>query len=321
MAVPRDRTRDGWHEQGLPRPPTVSARENGAPAPRPRFAGMTHTGLEREINEDHFLVADLTKVMHVHETSVDVDPNDLLFRGTKGQLFIVADGVGGNVAGERASELAVQTMSNCVLNFVPWFLRLGRDDEEELTEELEHAIRRCEAVVDEEAASVPGRAGMGTTLTVAYVFWPYLYVVHVGDSRCYILRGSSLHQVTKDHTVAQSLIDEGTLDADQAARSQWIHVLWNAIGRGEEELRPEVTKVELEPGDALLLCSDGLTKHVSDGEIVSILSRQESEGDTCRRLIERANAAGGTDNTTVIVARFPSPSSRASSATELPQAP
>lgn len=269
---------------------------------------MTHTGLERESNEDHFLIADLTKAMHVHQTSVEVDPNDLLFRGTKGQLFIVADGVGGNLAGERASELAVQTMSNYVLNFVPWFLRLGRDDEQELTDELEHALRRCEAVVDAEAASVPGRAGMGTTLTVAYVFWPCLYVVHVGDSRCYLMRRGTLHQVTKDHTVAQSLIDDGTLDADQAARSQWIHVLWNAIGRGEDELRPEVTKVELEPEDTLLLCSDGLTKHVTDEQITEILARAEPEEETCRRLVERANSAGGTDNTTVIVARFPSSS-------------
>jgi protein phosphatase len=130
-------------------------------------------------------------------------------------------------------------------------------------------------------------------------------LVHVGDSRCYLLRERKLHQVTKDHTVAQNLIDEGTLGEEEAARSQWLNVLWNAIGRGAEELRPELMTIELELGDVLLLCSDGLTKHVADGEIARLLALPESEETTCRRLVAAANDAGGSDNVTVVVARFP----------------
>jgi protein phosphatase len=145
---------------------------------------------------------------------------------------------------------------------------------------------------------------MGTTLTMAYLLWPRLYVVHAGDSRCYLLRGNRLEQVTRDHTVAQRLVDEGALSAADAEQSRWSHVLYNCVGGGTHEIKPEVYRARVEPGDALLLCSDGLSKVVPDETIRQELARRQGAEQTCRRLVDLANEAGGPDNVTAVVARF-----------------
>jgi protein phosphatase len=119
-----------------------------------------------------------------------------------------------------------------------------------------------------------------------------------------LLRGNKLHQITKDHTFAQKLAEEGALSQEEVEDSRWSHALWNVVGGGSEELSPEVYKAELSMGDAVLLCSDGLTKHVSDGELAGLLDSRLGAEDVCRKLVDAANAAGGSDNTTVVVARF-----------------
>ncbi|MGB2984780.1 MAG: protein phosphatase 2C domain-containing protein [Phycisphaerae bacterium] len=274
---------------------------------KPQFAGMTDRGLKRDANEDHFLICDLNKSMVVHETSLDVDPKDVMFSGSQGQLYLVADGIGGDAAGERASELAIQTMAQYVLNVLPWFFRLYGEDEEDLYEELKHAMGRCEEVIGAESAAVPECEGMGTTLTVAYVLWPKMYVVHVGDSRCYVLRGKKLQQITRDHTMAQSLVDQGAMKAKDIEDSPWIHVLWNALGKGAEKLSPEVYMADLEAGDTVMLCTDGLWQELPEKRVIDILRTGEEDKETCRRLVDAANDAGGSDNITVIVARYVAP--------------
>ena len=127
-------------------------------------------------------------------------------------------------------------------------------------------------MVEGAAGADPEHRRMGTTLTLAYVQWPRLYVVHAGDSRCYLLRGARLHRITRDHTIAQQMVDRGTLTADQAAESRWNHVIWNCVGGGKHELNPDVHKAALEPGDVLLLCTDGLTKAVPDGRVAEVLA-------------------------------------------------
>src|SRR5262249_5694817 len=127
---------------------------------------------------------------------------------------------------------------------------------------------------------------------------------HAGDSRCYLLRGKRLEQITRDHTVAQQLVDQGVLPAEEVQGSRWSHVLWNCIGGGSHELNPDVYKVTLQIDDTLLLCTDGLTLDVPDARIVELLQQARSAEETCRRLIDAANAAGGRDNITVVVARF-----------------
>ncbi|HET9866852.1 MAG TPA: SpoIIE family protein phosphatase, partial [Nitrospira sp.] len=131
-----------------------------------------------------------------------------------------------------------------------------------------------------------------------------LYVVHVGNGRCYLLRRGVLEQITTDHTLAQQLVESGMLGPEEATSSRLSQVLWNAIGGDLEELSPDVYKAELQRGDTLLLCTDGLTAHVPDAVIRSYLQVQEAAQDTCRKLIDAANEAGGTDNITAIVARF-----------------
>lgn len=267
--------------------------------------GLTDIGRKRDANEDHFLIATLSKSMQVHRTSLDHQAGAELCSSALGKLLLVADGIGGHVAGERASELAINTMSQYVLNILPWFYRLYGEDEQDLYDQLRLAIQKCEAVIDAESEAVPEHDGMGTTLTMGYVLWPSMYVVHVGDSRCYVLRGEQLSQITVDQTVAQELADSGALERDQARDSMWHHVLSNALGRGMEKLRSSVYKAELQANDTVLLCTDGLTECVADCEIKAILLARDSEQQTCERLVNAANDAGGTDNTTVIVARFP----------------
>jgi protein phosphatase len=141
---------------------------------------------------------------------------------------------------------------------------------------------------------------MATTLTLAMVVWPSVYVVQVGDSRCYHyqVREKKLRKQTRDQTLAQDLVDKGALPADRAANSPFAHVLASAIG-GREAL-PDVTTFMVGPGDVLLLCSDGLTKHVTDEQIAEACRTQKGSEQLARTLLEMALAGGGSDNVTVL---------------------
>jgi protein phosphatase len=266
--------------------------------------GQTDAGRVRESNEDQFLLADLNKSMLIHQTSLSLEDHTRLFGSTHGQLLLVADGMGGHRGGRRASTLAVEAVTHYVLNTMPWFFRLAKGQEADLNEELRASVEECQRVIETASAAEPERPTMGTTLTMAYLLWPRLYVVHAGDSRCCILRGNQLHQVTRDHTIAQRMVEQGALTAEQAEGSRWSHVLWNCIGGGTHELNPDVYKAQLQIGDTLLLCTDGLTKVVPEKEIVKILGEHRSAAETCRHLISAANAHGGPDNITVVVAHF-----------------
>jgi PPM family protein phosphatase len=264
--------------------------------------GLTDVGHVRKVNEDQYLIATLNKSMQVQQTSLGLDDRTRLYGSTQGRLLLVADGMGGHAAGQRASTLAVDALTAYVLNTMPWFFRLRGDEEDSFVDDLKAALRHCQAAIEAEAARVPGRKDMGTTLTMAYLVWPRLFVVHAGDSRCYLLRQGRLHCVTRDHTVARKLADEGVLDDPEGSR--WANVLWNVVGGGSGELTVEVYKGNLALGDTLLLCTDGLTKHVGDDELSRLLEEASSSEEACRRLVSAANAAGGTDNVTVVVARF-----------------
>src|SRR5262249_52742085 len=130
------------------------------------------------------------------------------------------------------------------------------------------------------------------------------YVVHAGDSRCYLMRGGRLEQVTTDHTVAQQLVEAGQLAPQQAESSRWSHVLYKCVGGGSHELNPHVYKATLHVGDSVLLCPDGLTNVVSDDQLRDVLGRGEGAAEACRRLVTLAKAGGGPDNITVVVAHF-----------------
>lgn len=269
--------------------------------------GATDVGRMRRTNEDHFLVAGLNRSMLVHQTSLGIEDPTRLFGGTQGHLLVVADGMGGHRSGEVASSTAVDSLTHYLLNTMPWFFRLDLGEVEELRDELKEALRACQEEIHRIADGSPDREGMGSTLTMGYVTWPRLFVVHVGDSRCYLLRGGRLERITCDHTIAQTMVEEGRLDPEEAESSKWSHVLWNALGGSSDRVSPDVYGATLELGDTILLCTDGLTKHLDDARIAETLQAAETAEDACRRLIDGANAAGGEDNVTVIVARFVEP--------------
>ena len=267
--------------------------------------GLSDVGRKRERNEDSFLVADLRKAMLVKKTNLSYEDQAPLLGEVRGELFIVADGMGGHVAGDRASKLAVKTVNRYVLNTMPWFFGLDKSRGDELEEELTEAVQRCQDVMAGELEAHEEREGMGTTVTMAYVSWPQMYVVHVGDSRCYVHRGARLHQITRDDTMAQKLVDEGVLDQETAEKSPMADVLSQAIVAKENaDMTPAVSRTTLAAGDTVMLCTDGLTKHVSDDRIGELLGASESAARACERLVRAANDGGGTDNTTVIVARY-----------------
>lgn len=268
--------------------------------------GMTDIGKVRRTNQDQFLIAELSKSMLVQETSLPVEDHTRLSGGKRGHLLLVADGMGGAPAGDLASSIAVNTVIRYVLNVMPWFFRLD-GHEEDLRGELKRALERCQSSIEADVAANPEHEGMGTTLTMAYVIWPRLYVVHVGDSRCYLFRDSRLEQVTHDHTFAQQLADRGVLQKEAARQSQWSHVMWNIIGGKTPELRPELYSAELRRGDTLLLCTDGVTKHLPDPAVAALLENDRPVPEICRRIIHAAREQAGTDNITMVVARFGKP--------------
>jgi protein phosphatase len=241
------------------------------------------------------------------DSSLEIGDEARLFGNSQGRLLLVADGMGGHAVGDRASEMVVRAFADYVLNMLRWYFRADPSHDDELAVDLRDAMLRCQRSIREEVGEHPEQRGMGSTLTLAYVIWPRMFVVHVGDSRCYLMREGTLKQLTRDHSVAQRLVEEQTLSPAEAEESRWNHVLWNAVGGSADEPQPDIFRVDLEFDDRLLVCTDGLTKHVSDPELSARLQQERPAFEICRQLIDDANAAGGTDNITAIVARFPKP--------------
>lgn len=267
-------------------------------------AGRTDPGRQRTRNEDHFLIGQLDKSLLVSDSSLPPAERVRLVGAPEGQVLCVADGLGGHSGGERASSTAMEAVVHYLLHTMPCFYRARQVHDDQLRSELGQAVEMAARAVNEAAKSDSSLAGMGTTLTLAFLQWPALYVLHVGDSRCYLMRGA-LQQVTHDHTLAQKLLDDGTLKPDEAKKSRLSGALWNALGGGTDSMTIDLHKVPLEPGDTLLLCTDGLTGMVTDARIEAILKAATSAAEACATLVAEANAAGGTDNITVVVARIP----------------
>jgi protein phosphatase len=274
-------------------------------------AGQTHVGHERERNEDQFMIARLERNLRIEATSMD-GAQQWLPGSTEGTVILVADGMGGATAGQVASSVAIQAIADYVVNVLPWAdarrrAQVSDYDRPEPTlygirSELSKALKEGDAKV-RHAAAARGAGSMGTTLTVAYLQWPHLYVAHAGDSRCYLLRNGELAQLTTDHTLAEKLRRQSE-DFSIDDSSPWHHVLWNALGGGEyAKIEPEVMRQELFSGDTLLVCSDGLTKHVTHAQMTDAIRRAPRAADACNRLVELALEGGGSDNVTVVVAR------------------
>lgn len=268
----------------------------------PDVAGKSDVGCVREENQDHFLIADLRRQLLVRSTDVETPSNEL-YSCQEGQLLMVADGMGGHDDGERASSLAIGVASRYVLDMMQWFLKLSNAAESDFLDELRGCLTSVQQRFWREREISGTR--MGTTLTMAYVLAPKLYVVHAGDSRCYRIHDGQMQQLTTDHTLAQQLVESGGLTESQAETSSWRHVLWNCIGAQDKRVSPEVVKSPLAPGDKVLVCSDGLTGCVSDQEILQIAASPVDSQTAVDKLISKALDAGAPDNVTAVLFQTP----------------
>jgi len=264
--------------------------------------GASARGPRRATNQDQFLVGELGRSLLVHQTSLSREDHSRVLGRPQGLLMVVADGLSGNPAGEVASSVAVDTLVEYVVDVAPWLFGLDSRHEDDLQQELSRAVARCAERVGQASRALPDDAEMGTTLTLAYVVGRRMYVVHLGDSRGYLLRHERLYRVTRDHTVAARLEQQGVLTREQAEESRFRNVLWNAVG-GAERSVPDVYRVDLRPGDTVLLCSDGLTDALAESDVAATLSLDAPAEETARALVAQAGAASARDDVTVVVAR------------------
>jgi len=269
--------------------------------------GDSKIGRLRTINQDRFFIMSFT-LKTIQDSSEGTPPAPPA--SATGYLVGVADGVGGAPAGDRASLLAAGTLKAFIQEESSGLLQPGLRDNE-VVETLGRALRRCQSAIAEEVQRHPEYWGMATTLTAAVVLWPKLYIVHLGDSRAYLLRDGVLRRLTRDQTLARSLVDAGVFDSKGADRFRWKHVVWNVLGGRssgrDPEVHPEVHIEDLQVGDTLLLCTDGISNPLTDETIRGLLLRGGSPEEICRSLTDSAREMRSQDDATVVVAHIANP--------------
>ena len=263
--------------------------------------GLTHQGLVRPSNQDHFLIGQLRQRFHVKQSSLP-DLTELPVAEERlASLIMVADGVGGLAGGEEASALALETAMRYVTESMDCYQRAD-STKSKFIEDLRAAAMRAHEAVLARKSGEGRRQRMATTLTLYMGVWPNYYLLQVGDSRYYYWRDGTLTQVSRDQTMAQDLVDMGVMSQTAARRTPLAHVLSSALGGDQAE--PAVTHLPADWGNVHLLCSDGLTKHVSDERIAERLSAMTSAKEACEQLLQDALDGGGTDNITIIIRRL-----------------
>ncbi len=273
---------------------------------RPQFAsvdswGLTHTGLRRSENQDHYLIGALTRGVTVERTSLSEDPSEVSPLARVASLAVVADGVGSGSGGGEAARIAVQALVHEVARSFPDAARREARDPQALTSMLHDAALACHHSLVRRAEHEAQVGHFATTLTLFLGLWPHAYLLQVGDSRCYVYQDGELTQISRDQTVAQELVDQGVLSQTKAETTRWAHVLSSSIGG--EATAPVVTRITRDWGTVVLLCSDGLTKHVTDEEIARRCGAMTSSRQLCEDLLQAALDEGGTDNITITVGR------------------
>ncbi len=233
-----------------------------------RFTGLTDTGLVREVNQDSYFIDD-----------------------PQGRFFIVADGMGGHAGGQEASKIATDQIKN--------YLNDHWQSESPSANLLKEAIDKANQSILDDQSIHPERGDMGTTVVVL-MFREQPWCAHVGDSRLYRWRNSELEQITDDHTWVGLALKAGEITKEQAKFHPWRHVLSQCLGR-KDLYRVDIQELEVQSGDRLLLCSDGLTEEVPEELINTCLNENQSCRQTAVSLIEAAKKSGGSDNITVIL--------------------
>ncbi|GAA5510557.1 PP2C family protein-serine/threonine phosphatase [Novipirellula caenicola] len=280
--------------------------------------GLTDIGKTRDVNQDQFLVG--SRRLSICSTSTSLPHHQPLtfFGDAESEVLIVADGMGGHAAGERASQLAVKFLAQRLADPTRPAFDSATWDGIEQAQWMQSLLRDTHLRILSQAQQNPEQFGMGTTLTMAEIVWPYLSVLHAGDSRCYLVRDGNTQRLTTDHTLARRMVDAGDLKPEEEPESRWSNVLWNVLGgQLEGDLVAQVERVELMLGDTVVLCSDGLHRYVNDDSLALMVSEGEDAQSICQELIRVANEGGGEDNITVIVSRMLPRQRRSTGATTL----
>jgi protein phosphatase len=277
--------------------------ETGSARVQVDIAAQTHQGLVRNANEDHYLVMRFGRTLETLQTSLPSEQVPLRAEEV-GYGLLVADGVGGAAAGEMASRLALSTLVGLILHTPDWILSEEEQDIDRVIQRFADRFRRIHAALLDEGLSDPNLAGMGTTMTLVGSLGTSAIIGHIGDSRAYLLRGGKLHQLTRDHTWVQLLVDSGQIPPEEAARSPIRHVLIRSLGGREQNVEGDFQRAWLADGDQLLLCTDGLTNMVDDAAIASLLGGAATSKEACQALVAAALDEGGKDNVTVALARY-----------------
>jgi protein phosphatase len=261
--------------------------------------GCTSKGLVRETNADHFLVASFHRAILVHAASVPAESLPAFSPDSRGFVLLVADGVGSMAHGVDGSAKVTDTIARYLVEMSEVSLLAQPNRESEILDKLRESVSAAHLELQEYARDIG--SGAATTITVVHMIWPCAFIAHAGDSRAYRLRDGKLEQMTVDQTMAQAMIDSGTMTKEAAESSRFKNVLLSAVGGSEMDL--ELSATDLKRGDRWLLCSDGLTKHVSDAEIRETLGSDRTSREVCDHLSHLTMERGAEDNFTVIATR------------------
>jgi protein phosphatase len=255
----------------------------------------TDQGLTRDHNEDTFLVADLS----TGDANLQLDVRDHEV-GSRGSLFMVADGMGGAAAGELASAMAADMIYHHLST--AW-----AEDAEVSAARFAYRMREAVELANQQiyayAREHPDVRGMGTTVTAAGVFGAELYLAQIGDSRGYLIRNGAAFQLTRDQSLTQRLVDAGELTEEEAEQSERRNIILQALGP-DPRVKVDLSRQTLRRGDTLILCSDGLSGVVRREEFPRMAAESGDLPSLCSALIDLANERGGPDNVTVVAARF-----------------
>ncbi|MFG0333239.1 MAG: PP2C family protein-serine/threonine phosphatase [Maioricimonas sp. JB049] len=282
----------------ISQPDSFSEKFFAPPAPRfvIRTGGGTHVGKVRKNNEDNYAIVRRTRSRELLNSSIPNPPQTPLVE--EGYALIVADGIGGSAFGEFASRLAVETMFELTGRATSWVMRMPRLDDQQIRERVAAYAAEIQKVFRGYAEINPCMAQMGTTWTSACVIPPDAVIVHIGDSRAFLYRDWKLEQLTRDQTLGQEMADAGMPDEEV---QRYRHILINSVQGTADEISADVSRIPLQAGDRLLVCSDGLTDMVDEHTIAKVLQSEPEPQPACDRLIESALEAGGKDNVTVVL--------------------
>jgi serine/threonine protein phosphatase PrpC len=262
----------------------------------------TDVGRVRRGNEDNFLLLDLTAARAWSGSDGAESPEDMgeFQLGGSGLVLVVSDGMGGALAGDVASRMAIEAVRDVLLGNNDGN---GCDPESSLVDCLKHATLEANKNIHYKSLEDSRCSGMGATLTGAAIKDDKLDLVQVGDSRAYVMRGKQIRLATKDQSLVQQLVDVGQISEAEAETHMFRNVILQALG-AQNELTPATARIQLRDGDMLLLCSDGLSGKLRNDDIRQIVADAGDLSAACSALVAEANNRGGEDNITVVLARF-----------------